>query len=604
METQNSYKRTVAGSVGAGVGAIFNGSGRSYYILEHKTSSKYHTAGESQKIIIDQIELGRDASCQVRFDESFETVSRKHAAIVRDGNNWQLIHLSNSNPTLVNGRPIQGSYYLQSGDEIQLSVGGPRLGFIQPQGKQGLTSSIKLTERMNLFRQQALRPYRRAIWALSALLIAAIIGFGGWNYKLSLDNQALRQEMALYQAQVDSLGLKKAELDNLEQQLTQKLAEDPNNQLIKSQLGQVQQERVRVVYAYNTASQKLANTRSKAAEYGFDDEDDEVAAPAGKTANSGGGGGQADRWDNSEQDVVASQGTAVNPGNPNDFVDRSNPTMAESASKNAGSSDNIVNYYNDIYTLKVKKITLERDGRSFDPGIAASQLVVGTGFVVGGKFITARSNLQPWVYRNVYREDWRRLLAEFKAAGFNIIIDFEAYSTRGSGHPLRFSNSQFDLASLEAYDGKEIVEIRKDVIKTIKQWGVDIQYKKSTRERFVVTYYTDESHNAASLALGAPGGLPLDMATAQSLKGSEEVVIAGFSGNTNIQSLSSFIKYFTSRTSRVANRFITLQDASNNWGFTGSPAFYKGSDGSYRVVGVNVGNFGGEVRVVPIHRVR
>jgi len=604
METQNSYKRTVAGSVGAGVGAIFNGSGRSYYILEHKTSSKYHTAGESQKIIIDQIELGRDASCQVRFDESFETVSRKHAAIVRDGNNWQLIHLSNSNPTLVNGRPIQGSYYLQSGDEIQLSVGGPRLGFIQPQGKQGLTSSIKLTERMNLFRQQALRPYRRAIWALSALLIAAIIGFGGWNYKLSLDNQALRQEMALYQAQVDSLGLKKAELDNLEQQLTQKLAEDPNNQQIKSQLGQVQQERVRVVYAYNTASQKLANTRSKAAEYGFDDEDDEVAAPAGKTANSGGGGGQADRWDNSEQDVVASQGTAVNPGNPNDFVDRSNPTMTESASKNAGSSDNIVNYYNDIYTLKVKKITLERDGRSFDPGIAASQLVVGTGFVVGGKFITARSNLQPWVYRNVYREDWRRLLAEFKAAGFNIIIDFEAYSTRGSGHPLRFSNTQFDLASLEAYDGKEIVEIRKDVIKTIKQWGVDIQYKKSTRERFVVTYYTDESHNAASLALGAPGGLPLDMATAQSLKGSEEVVIAGFSGNTNIQSLSSFIKYFTSRTSRVANRFITLQDASNNWGFTGSPAFYKGSDGSYRVVGVNVGNFGGEVRVVPIHRVR
>ena len=604
METQNSYKRTVAGSVGAGVGAIFNGSGRSYYILEHKTSSKYHTAGESQKIIIDQIELGRDASCQVRFDESFETVSRKHAAIVRDGNNWQLIHLSNSNPTLVNGRPIQGSYYLQSGDEIQLSVGGPRLGFIQPQGKQGLTSSIKLTERMNLFRQQALRPYRRAIWALSALLIAAIIGFGGWNYKLSLDNQALRQEMALYQAQVDSLGLKKAELDNLEQQLTKKLTEDPNNQQIKSQLGQVQQERVRVVYAYNTASQKLANTRSKAAEYGFDDEDDEVAAPAGKTANSGGGGGQADRWDNSEQDVVASQGTAVNPGNPNDFVDRSYPTMAESASKNAGSSDNIVNYYNDIYTLKVKKITLERDGRSFDPGIAASQLVVGTGFVVGGKFITARSNLQPWVYRNVYREDWRRLLAEFKAAGFNIIIDFEAYSTRGSGHPLRFSNTQFDLASLEAYDGKEIVEIRKDVIKTIKQWGVDIQYKKSTRERFVVTYYTDESHNAASLALGAPGGLPLDMATAQSLKGSEEVVIAGFSGNTNIQSLSSFIKYFTSRTSRVANRFITLQDASNNWGFTGSPAFYKGSDGSYRVVGVNVGNFGGEVRVVPIHRVR
>ncbi len=623
METQNNYKRTVAGSVGAGVGAIFNGSGRTYYILEHKTSSKYHSAGESQKIIIDQIEIGRDASCQVRYDESFDTVSRKHAAIVRDGNNWQLIHLSTSNPTLVNGRPIQGTYYLQSGDEIQLSVNGPRLGFIQPQGKQGLTSSIKLTERMNLFREQALRPYRRAIWALAALLLLVILGFGGWNYKLHLDNQALRQEMALYAAQVDSLGMKKIELENMEQQLTAQLASDPNNAELKQQLGQVQQERVRVVYAYNNASQKYNAAKTKLAEYGFDDEDeDEDGGESGSGSNAtaaianatGGNAGLGtdgpltngeERWDNSEQEVVAAQGTAVNPGNVNDFVDKSNPTIQESAKNSAGASDNIVNYYNDIYTLKVKRITLERDGNSYDPGIATSQLVVGTGFVIGGKFITARSNLQPWVYRNVYSaDDWRQLLAEYVAAGFHVIIDFEAYSTRGSGHPLRFSNSQFDLASLEAYDAKAPVTIRKDVIKRIKGWGIDIVYKKSTYERYIATYYTDNSHNAASLALGAPGGLPVDIPTAQSLKGSEEVVIAGFSGKTDIQVLSNYIKYFTSRTSRLASRFITLQDASTNWGFTGSPAFFKESNGSYRVVGVNVGNFGGEVRIVPIHRVR
>ena len=109
------------------------------------------------------------------------------------GNNWQLVHLSQSNPTLVNGRPIQGTYYLQSGDEIQLSVNGPRLGFIQPQGKQGLTSSIKLTERMNLFRQQALRPYRRAIWALSALLILAIVGFHGTTNSASIIRLSVRR---------------------------------------------------------------------------------------------------------------------------------------------------------------------------------------------------------------------------------------------------------------------------------------------------------------------------------------------------------------------------------------------------------------------------
>lgn len=102
------YKRTLAGSVGAGMGAIFNASGRTYYILEHKTETKYHHAGESQKIIVDQIELGRDSSCQVRFDEACETVSRKHAAIVRDGESWKLIPLSQTNATFVNGQRVEG----------------------------------------------------------------------------------------------------------------------------------------------------------------------------------------------------------------------------------------------------------------------------------------------------------------------------------------------------------------------------------------------------------------------------------------------------------------------------------------------------------------
>ena len=64
MDTQN-YKRTLAGSVGAGMGALMGASGRTYFILEHKTSSKYHQAGESQKIIVDQVELGRDALMKV-----------------------------------------------------------------------------------------------------------------------------------------------------------------------------------------------------------------------------------------------------------------------------------------------------------------------------------------------------------------------------------------------------------------------------------------------------------------------------------------------------------------------------------------------------------
>jgi len=175
------YKRSLSGSVGAGVGALFNGKGRTYYILEHKVSSKYHKAGESQEIIVDQIELGRDPKCQVRFDESFQTVSRRHAAIVRDGERWKLIQLSHTNTTLLNGHPIKTEWYLQNGDEIQLSVNGPRLGFIVPTGNRSTVGSIGLSRRLSLFRQQALRPYKSA---MTAMAVCFLLLFAGAAYAI------------------------------------------------------------------------------------------------------------------------------------------------------------------------------------------------------------------------------------------------------------------------------------------------------------------------------------------------------------------------------------------------------------------------------------
>lgn len=175
------YKRSLRGSVGAGVSALLNGNGRRYYILSHKDASKYHKAGETQKIIIDQVEIGRGSNCQVRFDETFQTVSRRHAAIIKDGDGWKLVQLSKTNSTFLNGNLVENEWYLKNGDEIQLSVGGPKMGFIVPEGKQSLVSSIKMTERLELFRKQALRPYKAAIACLSILLIVAVGGLTTWN---------------------------------------------------------------------------------------------------------------------------------------------------------------------------------------------------------------------------------------------------------------------------------------------------------------------------------------------------------------------------------------------------------------------------------------
>lgn len=193
-KTSRQYKRTLRNTVGTGMSALAGGGGRRYYILEHRDASKYHKAGDSQKIIIDQVELGCNPDCQVRFDQdTWGVVSRRHAAIVRDGNKWKLIHLSTTNSTFLNDRKVETEQYLENGDEIQLAAGGPRLGFIAPEGKQGLVSSIKMTERLNLFREQALKPYKRALAAMTVVLGIAICGLGTWNIYLHNDLKKIEE---------------------------------------------------------------------------------------------------------------------------------------------------------------------------------------------------------------------------------------------------------------------------------------------------------------------------------------------------------------------------------------------------------------------------
>lgn len=221
IQTIKAQGNTFAGSIGAGMGSIFNPSGRKYYILEHKVSSKYHKQGESQEIIVDTIEIGRDSHCQVRFDDNFPTVSRRHAAIIKDGDNWKLVQLSKTNSTFLNGRAIKTEWYLQNGDEIQLSVNGPKLGFIIPTGSKATVGSIGLTRRLSLFRQQAMRPYKNAIAALCAALVL-VCGVGGYFlYKQGQDllaNGETISRLITEAAERDSINeVKLAEMDSINQ---------------------------------------------------------------------------------------------------------------------------------------------------------------------------------------------------------------------------------------------------------------------------------------------------------------------------------------------------------------------------------------------------
>lgn len=186
---------------------IIGGGNAPAFTLEHLTGTSKHKAGSFETIVIPYIELGRDSSCAVRYGDDAATVSRKHAAIERKGNDVVIRNLSSTNPTLVNGRPVNDRYFLNNGDEIQLSMEGPRLRYnVTASG----TASMGVTKRINLVMQQAVKPYRTAVIGLVAFMVV-LAGVGGFfifdgiqqQKVLAAQNEELQKEADKFQAEYE-----------------------------------------------------------------------------------------------------------------------------------------------------------------------------------------------------------------------------------------------------------------------------------------------------------------------------------------------------------------------------------------------------------------
>ncbi len=488
---ENNYKRTIAGSVGAGVEAIFNASGRKFYILEHKTESKYHHAGESQKIIVDQIELGRDSSCQVRFDESMETVSRRHAAIVRDGENYKLIPMSQTNATLVNGQPVSGEWHLSSGDEIRLSSRGPVLGFIIPQGKQSLVKSIGLTERMSLFRKQALRPYKRAIVALLILLLLAVAGLVAWNLYQS------KQAQEIFAQQQVEIAEQKAQIEAQQQQIAEaeeanRLAqEELNNNM---ELSTAERERLQQQISNTSArvSKMTQELNAKKQEY--------------------------------EQNLEQLQ---------TQMEEAEAEEIAEEAAEAAKFAD-ITNCYDAVYYIKIDDITVFGEDNRQLARFDLQHKIGGTGFMLeDGRFVTACRVIEPWYY---YSGDvgvdpdghvWSFKDIQVAAAnGLKVIANFTAYSP--SGMNFKCKNSDFTAPKASEYK-EEYLEIEmyrvrnKTLARSIKVKEYKVFYRDSKPN-----VYKDWATMAKREQLNVVAGLKFDPTASLNPVGGKEVAILGF----------------------------------------------------------------------------
>ena len=407
MADQLNYKRTLAGSVGAGVGALFSASGRTYYILEHKTTTGYHKAGDSDKIIVDQVELGRDSSCQVRFDESCETVSRKHAAIVREGDAWKIIPLSQTNATYVNSVPVQGEKVLNSGDEIRLSSRGPVMGFIVPQGASSLVKSIGMTERMNLFRQQALAPYKKGIITMAVLfvlLIAGFIGFGIWSGKVMTEQGELIAELDAKRTELVG------ELIDMEDKLD---AQVNNIEEMKKKSAKANAAEKAKLQAQIEAANKMANEQKAVIEQLK---------------------GKIDETQDAINKAKVTETPAVAP-------------VKEVAKKDAIFS-NIEDCYSAVYYIKMDNVQLYDPSGTLRFQFDMTGFVGGTGFMLDdGTFVTARRVVEPWYYyysssigRDSNGYNWTLGDLQFLSYfGWKVDANFTAYSPAKTSFKFRTS---------------------------------------------------------------------------------------------------------------------------------------------------------------------
>lgn len=84
--------------------------------------------GQMQDYPESVITIGRQKSCHLCFPADMTEISRTHAEIIRDGNQFKVVDHSR-NGTFVNGKRISEAY-LKSGDVLMFTDNGPKVSFL------------------------------------------------------------------------------------------------------------------------------------------------------------------------------------------------------------------------------------------------------------------------------------------------------------------------------------------------------------------------------------------------------------------------------------------------------------------------------------------
>lgn len=388
---------------------------------------------------------------------------------------------------------------------------------------------------------------------MAILLLLVIIGFGIWTYMLNKDLQEQKTQALALQEQVDAYDKQIAELES---------TAEKTPELVK-QIEELQNRKQQVVTRYNTIvrnNPELENEVKKLREH----------------------------VNNNNNDIIE------------DIDADKEKDVKKEMSANPDAKKDLRDYYPNIYRIIIEDITLERNGIARSAGLSTDDKDCGTGFILSnGTFVTARQNVQPWLYINgIAPRGWRNDLAKFVAMGFEVKMKFAAYSTNGPAQKIEMSSRDFDLPS-----AGDVIEATVPISKSDWQYlqSLGFEIAKEDLKRVGTNIKINASRGRSYALYRGTGrhGIPANNGAAQSLPGGKDIEICGYISN-DVHNLAGAAEYHKASTSSTdtKNGTIRIQNAPSYSGHLGAPAFIKEDDGSYSIIGVYVGSNS----IVPINK--
>lgn len=511
-------------SVGAGFQSLMGAKGRTYFVLEFKTPTDKYPAGKSITFTSDYVEMGRDPKAALNFSPNSVYVSRKHAAVQREGDKYVLKQLSQTNPTLINGKPVANQFYLNNGDEIQLSLEGPKIGFLAP--ANNTAKSLPLSVRLNSFRREALKPYKTALIISSLFFLTAI---GGLGYFLFDTTQKLDVTNTELHTTKEDLNTTKEDLEKTKQQ-NKALAESfaAKKKADKNEIARMKKktEKERQEYLRMMEQQKIIFDKYK-----------------------------------EDQKAILDSIAAERPNVPTDTPSGSGPV----ALVNANQKDTyIIVVESAVFSADIPEKQLELVNKE----ILGSYKWSGTGFLLeDGRFISARHVIHPWYYISSAEDPnlfVNALLHNFPNA--SLVINFAAKSP--SGKIIRFKSTDFKSGKEldEAMEIEGLMGEGKSIVKVAKLG------------------YSDW----ASAKLGMTGDIKIGNELSQNLKAGTKIYVLGYPIPGLMNDLSDLKTVYSESSiaqDGLVNNIINITNRGFDQGNSGGPAFVV-DGGVAKVVGI------------------